>query len=219
MWGITGQAACISTRFSKAYPYMLPLRLLCLAAADLDHLISGQFIVQLADDVADANAAGEVLVGEVQAAMIAAAPSVSNGVVTAASHQASSFKVLRTLGGSSSSSDEAVAPGAAAAAAGVGAAGAVAAPPPPKSLLISAPDSAVEFMKASSVVKAVVKDRVVASQQTAGCVERSWLQTGITATLLSGFTWPGCITTRSKLIWKKRGYRVCSSGYAATDTS
>jgi hypothetical protein len=166
--------------------------------------------VQLADDVADANAAGEVLVSEVQAAMIAAAPSVSNGVVTAASHQASSFKVLRTLGGSSSSSsDEAVAPGAAAAAAGVGAAGAVAAPPPPKSLLISAPDSAVEFMKASSVVKAVVKDRVVASQQTAGCVERSWLQTGITATPLSGFTWPGCITTRSKLIWRGS---ACSGG-------
>jgi hypothetical protein len=170
--------------------------------------MSGQFIVQLADDVADANAAGEVLVSEVQAAMLAAAPFVSNGVVTAASHQASSFKVLRTLGGSSSS-DEPVAPAAAAAAAaGVGAAGSAAAPPP-KSLLISAPDSAVEFMKASSVVKAVVKDRVVASQQTAGCVERTWLQKGITATPLSGFTWPGCITSRSKLIWRGS---ACSGG-------
>jgi hypothetical protein len=164
--------------------------------------------VQLSDDVADADAAGEVLVSEVQAAMIAAAPSVSNGVVTAASHQASSFKVLRTLGGSSGSS-EAVAPGAAAAAAGVGAAGAAAAPPPPKSLLISAPDSAVEFMKASSVVKAVVRDRIVASQQTAGCIERSWLQKGVIAVPLSGFTWPGCMTDRSKLIWRGS---ACSGG-------
>jgi hypothetical protein len=65
-------------------------------------------------------------------------------------------------------------------------------------------------MKASSVVKAVIKDRIVASQQTAAaCVERSYLQKGITATPLSGFKWEGCITPRSKLIWRGS---ACSGG-------
>ncbi|WIA31713.1 hypothetical protein OEZ86_002589 [Tetradesmus obliquus] len=172
---------------------------------DLDHIISGQFLLHLADDVVDAAAAGEVLVSEVQAAMEAAAPSVSNGVVTAAAHQASAFKVLRTLG--SADAAEPAAGVAAAAAAGPAAAGAAAAPRP-RSLLVSAPDSAIEFMKASSVVKAVVKDRVVASQQTA-CVERSYLQKGITATPLPSFKWAGCMTPRSKLIWRAS---ACSGG-------
>jgi hypothetical protein len=143
--------------------------------------------------------------------MAAAAPSVSSGVVTAAAHQASAFKVLRSLGGSSSSSSssgDAVEPAAAAAAAGPAATTAAAAPRP-KSLLVSAPDSAVEFMKASSIVKAVIKDRVVASQQTATCVERSWLQKGITATPLPSFKWEGCMTDRSKLIWRGS---ACSGG-------
>uniref|UniRef100_A0A383WF35 Peptidase S8/S53 domain-containing protein n=1 Tax=Tetradesmus obliquus TaxID=3088 RepID=A0A383WF35_TETOB len=176
---------------------------------DLDHIISGQFLLHLADDVVDAAAAGEVLVSEVQAAMEAAAPSVSNGVVTAAAHQASAFKVLRTLGSAAAAEPAAgvAAAAAAAAASGPAAAGAAAAPRT-RSLLVSAPDSAIEFMKASSVVKAVVKDRVVASQQTA-CVERSYLQKGITATPLPSFKWAGCMTPRSKLIWRAS---ACSGG-------
>jgi hypothetical protein len=39
-------------------------------------------------------------------------------------------------------------------------------------------------------------------------------------TVLVGYwhrVWPGCYS--NTILKKKRGYRVCSSGYAATDTS
>jgi hypothetical protein len=176
-----------------------------LHVADLSQsIIPGRYILQLSEDVTDAEAAGAALVSEVQAALDAAAPSVSSGAAAAAAGQASPLQVLRMMGGSSSSSGSSVD----AATAAVGASGSAAAPSP-KSLLISAPEAAVQHIKASKLVKAVVPDRLIAHQQTAGCVQRSDLQKGLTAVPHAAFQWPGCMTARTKLVWRGN---ACGSG-------
>jgi hypothetical protein len=167
-------------------------------------IIPGRFILQLADDVTDAAAAGEALVSEVQAALDAAAPSIGSGATTAAVGQpAELFKILRVI----SSGSEAASSGGAAAA-GVAASGSAAAPGL-KSLLISAPDAAVRHIRASKLVKAVVNDRLIAHQQTVACVERAELQKDLTAVPHASFQWPGCITPRTKLLWRGN---ACGSG-------
>jgi hypothetical protein len=172
-----------------------------LHAADLSQqIIPGRYILQLAEHVTDAAAVGVALVGEVQAALSAAAPSVSSGAATAAAGQLADFQILRVISSSSSSSSEGVF-SVGAAAAGVAATGNAAAPGP-KSLLISAPDAAVRHIRASKLVKAVVNDRLIAHQQAVSCVERAELQKDPTAVPAAAFNWQGCITPRTKLLWR-----------------
>jgi hypothetical protein len=142
----------------------------------------------------------------VQAALSAAAPSVNIGAAAAAAGQPADFKVLRVISSSSSSSEEASSVGAAAA--GVAASGSAAAPGL-KSLLVSAPDAAVRHIRASKLVKAVVNDRLIAHQQTVACVERAELQNDLSAAPHPSFSWQGCITPRTKLLWRGN---ACGAG-------
>jgi hypothetical protein len=67
-------------------------------------------------------------------------------------------------------------------------------------VLIASPE-ALQIVKASSLVKAVIQDQVIIAQPVT-CVEQQYVGTGVSSVPRAGFSWPACYTTRAKLMWR-----------------
>ncbi|KAF6265232.1 hypothetical protein COO60DRAFT_1035884 [Scenedesmus sp. NREL 46B-D3] len=67
--------------------------------------------------------------------------------------------------------------------------------------VVTASPAALQVVKASPLVKAVVQDQVIVAQPTT-CIEQQFVATGVSTTPRSTFQWPGCYTSKAKLMWK-----------------
>ncbi|WIA10053.1 hypothetical protein OEZ85_010263 [Tetradesmus obliquus] len=67
--------------------------------------------------------------------------------------------------------------------------------------VVTASPEAMQFVKASPLVKAVIQDQVIIAQPM-GCVEQQFVGSGVSAVPRSTFSWPACYTSRSRLIWR-----------------
>jgi hypothetical protein len=183
--------------FNRAYPALLP--------AGLTEYIPDTYIVAFTQEAGHASTAAATLVEEVQtalqqqqqqppqpqppAAASAVNPSAALNSDTAAG---SGIKLLKTIGQE---------PGAA-----PGAFGDSARPPdtPPtrmQAAVVTASAEALQLIKASPLVKAVVQDQVIIAQPVT-CVQQQFVGSGVAAVPRSTFSWAGCYTSRARLMWR-----------------
>jgi hypothetical protein len=193
-----------------------------LLSAGLTEYIPDTYIVAFTQEAGHANAAAATLVEEVQTALQQQQPqqqqepaaaivspsaaSTSAGPGSSDSAAPSGIKLLKTIG-----QEPAAAPGALEAETPSDSAVPPDAPPTRmQAAVVKASAEALQLIKASPLVKAVVQDQVIIAQPVT-CVQQQFVGSGVSTVPRSAFSWPGCYTSRARLMW--RGI-TCSDGSA-----
>jgi hypothetical protein len=180
-----------------------------LLPAGLTEYIPDTYIVAFTPEAGNAAAAAATLVDEVQTALQqqqqqqqqpeAAAAAATMDPSAAASDLASGdtaaaagITLLKTIG-----QEPEVAPAAFDAAAVNDSA------PPTRmqGAVVTASAEALQIIKASPLVKSVIQDQVIIAQPVT-CVQQQFVGSGVATVPRSTFTWPGCYTSRAKLMWR-----------------